>query len=314
VELRKFTLCAALLIVVILCLVVWFYPPDQDFSTKNPAWNGAKDFYSSFGAAPVKSLGDLPQNPGGTILVEIPYVEISQTDLAALKQYVSDGGTLVLADDYGYGNSVLGYLQVNASFNGAPLLDPLFNYLNSYFPKVTEFAASTITDNITSIVLNHATGITAGAGVNTVARSSAASFLDINNNKVFDEEEPTGPIVVAAQASLSKGSVIMLADPSIMINSMQDIDDNRAFIGNIMNINGNNSEIMLDESHLPKDNLDEAKSGLAVLREKLATPAGITLIVAAIVALALLPILFRGKGGSNGRIFKYKRKSGQDTR
>lgn len=312
-ELRKFTLWVTLLIIVILCAVIWFYPPSQDFSTRNPSWNGARELHSSFGATPVKSLGDLPQNPGDTILVVIPYVEISQTDLAALKQYVSDGGTLVLADDYGYGNSVLEYLQINARFNGVPLLDTLFNYLTSYFPKVTDFAASTITDNITSIVLNHATGITSGAGVKTIAQSSAASFLDINNNEIFNEDEPTGPIVVAAQTNFGKGLVIMLADPSIMINSMQDIDDNRAFVGNIMKISGNDSAVMLDESHLPTDNLDEAQGGLAALRGKLATPAGITLIVAAIIALALLPILFRGKGGMHGRIFKDKRKSGQDT-
>ena len=313
-ELRKFALWLTLLVVVLLVVAIWFYPSTSDFNAKNQAWNGAEEFYNKFGATPVKSLDELPQNPGDTVLIVIPYVDFSQTDLAALKQYVSGGGTLVLADDYGYGNTVLEYLQINASFNGTPLLDPLFNYKNSYLPRVTNFTASAITQNIVSIVLNHATSLDTGAGVQIIAQSSTASFLDLNGNQSLDVEEPTGPLVVAAQTNLSKGSVIILADPSIIINSMLDMENNSAFIGNIIKSKGPDAAVMFDESHLPKDNLDEAQSGLAALRDKLATPAGITLIVAAIAALALLPIWFRGKGGMNGRIFKHKRNPGQDAR
>ncbi len=313
-QLRKFAVLLTILIIALLVAVIWFYPSSQDFKAKNPSWNGAREFARHFDAASLQSLGDLPENPDNTVLVVIPYIDFSQTDLAALKQYVGGGGTLVLADDYGYGNTVLDYLQINVRFNGTPLLDPLFNYKNSYFPRATDFTASAITRNISSIVLNHATSLDAGAGIEIIARSSAASFLDTNNNELSDEDEPAGPMTVAAQAAVDKGRVIMLSDPSIIICSMLNMDDNNAFIGNIIKSAGADSEVMLDESHLPKDNLDEAQSGLADLRGKLATPAGITLIVAAIVALALLPIWFRGKGGSHGRIFKHKRNHGQDTR
>lgn len=314
-ELRKFAVWLTLLIAVLLVAVIWFYPSSQDFKAKNPAWNGAKEFVHNFGSDSLQSLGGLPQNPSGTILILIPYTEVSQTDLAALKKYVGGGGTLVLADDYGYGNSVLAYLQIDARLNGTPLLDPLFNYKNSYFPRVTDFNASPITENITSIVLNHATCIDAGPKVKPIAQASSASFLDINNNQSLDEREPTGPLVVAAQAVVDEGRVIILSDPSIIINSMLDMGDNNAFIANIINSKGPGAVVMLDESHLPKDNLDEAQYGLAALRDKLATPAGITLTMALIIALALLPIWwFKGKGGMHGGIFKNKRHPGQDTR
>ena len=313
-ELRKFALWLTLLIIVSLTALVWFYPSSQDFKAKNPSWNGAREFARHFGADSLQSLDDLPQNPGDTVLVVIPYIEVSRTDLAALKLYVSNGGTLVLADDYGYGNTVLEYLKINASFNGAPLLDPLFNYKNSYLPRVTDFTTSAITQNISNIALNHATSLDAGVGVQAIARSSAASFLDINNNTVHDEDETAGPLTVAAQAAVANGRVIILSDPSMIINSMLDMDDNNAFIANIIKSAGADSEVMFDESHLPKDNLDEAQGGLAALRGKLATPAGIALILTVIVALALLPIWFRGKGGKHGRIFKHKRNPGQDIR
>jgi hypothetical protein len=313
-QLRKFALWATLLMIVSLIALVWFYPSNEDFKAKNPAWNGAREFARHFRADSLQSLGDLPENPGDTILVIIPYIDFSQTDMAALKQYVGGGGTLVLADDYGYGNTVLGYLQINARFNGAPLLDPLFNYKNSYIPNVTDFTASALTQNVTCIVLNHATSLDAGSGVQIIAQTSAASFLDINNNGIAEEDEPNGPLTVAAQAVLDKGRVIILSDPSIIINSMLDMDNNSAFISNIMKSAGPDAAVMFDESHLPKENLDEAQGGLAALRGKLATPAGIALIVIIIVALALLPIWFRGKGGKHGGIFKHKRNPGQDTR
>lgn len=313
-QLRKLALWLTLLIAALLVAVIWFYPSGQDFNTKSQAWNGAGEFYSSFGATPVRSLGDLPQDPGDAILVVVPYSNFSQADLAALKQYVSNGGTLVLADDYGYGNTVLDYLQIDARFNGAPLLDPLFNYKNSCLPRVTDFTASPITKNISSIVLNHATGIDAGAGVQPIAQTSPSSFMDANNNTVHDEDEIAGPLTVAAQAAVANGRVIILSDPSMVINSMLDMDDNNAFLGNIIKSAGPGAAVMLDESHLSKDNLDEAQSGLANLRGKLATPAGIALTLTLIAALALLPLWFRGKGVKHGGIFKHNRNPGQDTR
>ena len=299
-ELRRYLLIISLAIAAALIIVVWLYPSSNDFSAENPSWNGAAEFTDSFVTSSLRSYADLPENPEDTVLVLIPYIEFTDSDLALLSSYINDGGTLVLADDYGYGNTVLEYLQINASFNGEPLLDPVFNYKNSFFPRVTDFASSTLTENLDSIVLNHATGMTIGDGVEIIAQSSATSFIDLNDDQLYDQEEPLGPLPVAAQADFNDGMVIMLSDPSIIINCMQDMDDNLTFITNIMQIKGADSDIMIDESHLPSANLDEAKSILTSMRDALATPAGTIAVVTAIVVLILLPIWLRRKGGNHG--------------
>jgi hypothetical protein len=300
VELRRYLFLISLAIAAILVIVVWLYPSGNDFMSANPSWNGAGEFTDSFVTSSLRYYADLPEDPDNTILVLIPYTELTNAELALLDGYISDGGTLVLADDYGYGNTILEHMHINASFNGETLLDPVFNYKNSFFPRVTDFSASALTGDLDSIILNHATAMTIGDGVSTIAQSSAASFIDSNGNQLYDEGEPAGPLTVAAQANLSDGIVILLSDPSIIINCMQDMDDNLIFITNIMRIKGADAQIMLDESHLPGANLDEAKSVLASIRDALATPAGTAAIVTAIVVLILLPTWIRRKGGKHG--------------
>jgi hypothetical protein len=281
--------------------VIWFYPSSKDFRANNFAWNGVREFSEGFGADMLLSLDNLPENPGNCVLVLIPYESFSAADLASLDSFISNGGSLLLADDYGNGNQVLEYLHINASFSGEQLLDPLFNYKNSFFPKVIDFTNAAINESVDSIVLNHATSLDIGAGVELVARSSASSFLDLNDNQIRDEGEIAGQLPVAAKAEYSNGLVFMLSDPSTIINCMRDIGDNYAFIDNMIRYNGPEPSIMLDQSHLPSDNLYQTKSGLITIRNALATPAGITLIVTVVVILTLLPIWLRVKGGKYDR-------------
>ncbi len=300
-DFRRFLSVLILATTALLAVVIWFYPSSADFRTDNFAWNGAREFSEGFGADMLLSLDDLPDNPADCVLITIPYVSFSAADLASLDSFVSNGGTLLLADDYGNGNQVLEYLHLNASFSGEQLLDPLFNYKNSFFPKVIDFTDAAINEGVDSIVLNHATSLDIGAGVQLVARSSASSFLDLNDNRMLDDGEPAGPLPVAAKAEYNKGLVFMLSDPSTIINCMRDIGDNYAFIDNIMRYNGPEPSIMLDQSHLPSDNLYQAKSGLITIRKALATPAGITLIVTIVIIVTLLPIWLRVKGGKHDR-------------
>jgi hypothetical protein len=314
VDFRRFLSILILAIIALLVVVIWFYPSSKDFRTDNFAWNGAREFSEGFGADMLLSLDDLPENPADCVLITIPYVGFSAADLASLDSFISNGGTLLLADDYGNGNQVLEYLRINGSFSGEQLLDPLFNYKNSFFPKIIDFTDAAISESVASIVLNHATSLDIGAGVEIIARSSASSFLDLNDNQILDDGEPIGPLPVAAKAEYNRGLVFMLSDPSTIINCMSDIGDNYAFIDNITRYNGPEPSIMLDQSHLPSDNLYQSKSGLITIRNALATPAGVTLIVTIVIILTLLPIWLRAKGGKHDRKDGNKWRSGKDTR
>jgi hypothetical protein len=105
---------------------------------------------------PIDNLSNLPKTTAETAVVIIPYTQIAELELSQIGTYVRNGGTLVLFDDYGYGNQILSSLDAEIKFSGKPLIDPLFNYNTKTLPKIADFTADKITTNVSSIVLNHA--------------------------------------------------------------------------------------------------------------------------------------------------------------
>ena len=119
--------------------LVWFYPPTGDFKVKNPFWNGLSALSQQGKIMILNSLDNLPSIGKGSAFLVVPYMQFSDAELAQIRSYVSTGGTLVLLDDYGFGNQVLASLGLNMKFTGQPLLDPLFDYNNKWLPKITDF-------------------------------------------------------------------------------------------------------------------------------------------------------------------------------
>ncbi len=286
------------LILVISLLAVWFYPSVQDYIATNTMWNGLNEFSNEFSADQIDSLDDLPDLPEKSVLVAIPYLDYSDEELAEVKQFIDDGGTLLLIDDYGYGNNILEYLGVSVRFTNKPLLDPIFSYKNQYLPRITDFAPEVKENDIDVIMFNHATTLTNVVESGVIAWSSSASFLDINESGVLDEGEPKGPFVVAAEFRLGRGTLALVSDPSIIINAMVGRDDNYRFIKYLTRHNGEQKEIVVDNSHLSKTPLDVSKTRLIGAREALSSPyalAGITAMIFVVVSRYTLR-----KGGTIG--------------
>lgn len=286
------------LISVISLLSIWFYPSVQDFMASNVMWQGIKNFSSEFNAESIDSLDDLPASPEKVVLVAIPYLEYTSEELVKMKQFVANGGTLLLMDDYGYGNSVLAHLSVKARFSNKPLLDPLFGYKNQSLPRITDFAAEVKENGINVIMLNHATTLTNVVEAGAIAWSSRASFLDTNENGVWEEGEPKGPFIVATKFRLGRGTLALVSDPSIIINAMVGRDDNYRFVEYLTRQNGEQKEIVVDSSHLSKTPLDVSKTRLLGARKALSNPyalVGITAMIFVIVSRYTLK-----KGGTIG--------------
>ena len=176
-------LATVALILLISVLCIWFYPSIQDFMAGNTMWNGIKTFCDEFDADNIDSLDELPIPPENTTLVAIPYLEYSDTELSKIKRFVVDGGTLLLMDDYGYGNSILTYLGLSVRFSNRPLLDPLFCYKNQWMPRITDFASEMNERELTVIIFNHATSLNVIEDTRVIAWSSKASFLDTDEKK-----------------------------------------------------------------------------------------------------------------------------------
>lgn len=283
------------LIIAISLLCIWFYPSIQDFMASNTMWNGIRNFSSEFNADDIESLGELPDVAEETALVAIPYLDYSNEELSKLKGFVEDGGTLLLMDDYGYGNSVLAYLGVSVRFTNKPLLDPLFCYKNQWLPKITDLAPRVKESGIDVIVFNHATTLTNVEQTEIIAWSSTTSFLDINENESWDEGEPKGPLPVATEVRFGKGKLVLASDPSIMLNSMVGRDDNYNFIKYLTTHKGEQKAILVDSAHLTKTPLDVSKTRLTGVREILSTPYPLLGIVALIFVVVSRYTLKKGE-------------------
>jgi hypothetical protein len=294
-ESRKVLPALILIIVLVSCAIIWFYPPTGDFRVDNPAWNGYSELSKNTGALALASLSDLPSSGDGTALVLVPYEQFTTIELSEINNYVSSGGTLVLLDDYGYGDQVLGNLGLNARFSGQTLLDPLFNYKNKWFPTITDFSPTTANVNVSSIVFNHATYLNGTTGMMPIAFSSDFSFADANNNATYDAGELNGPLAVAAYAKLGQGFVVVVSDPSLAINGMIYQGSNREFINKIVYIGGGVSQVYIDQSHLPATALDEAKGALAVVYGVVAYPLGTLALIVVVMAYSFNRFYKRGK-------------------
>ncbi len=287
-NLRRFLVMLTIALVIVLAVVVWFTPTNEDFRADNPFWNGTKNLSSSSPVVFLESLSNLPSSPNGSTLIFIPYLPSNPSELEALNSFVAQGGTLILADDYGYGNRVLGYLELKARFSGQPLLDPLVNYKNKWFPRISRFKPSSVTDNIDTIVFNHATCLTDVEATDVLALSSSFSFLDLNGNQEWEEDEPTGPLPVISQHKLGSGRIILVSDPSLFINGMERLESNYNFIQNIAALTTSN--LLIDQSHLPPSNLHQTKSLLTYIHGYLTTPLGTLGLVILALTVTLMPL------------------------
>jgi hypothetical protein len=295
VTLRKFLISLAIIIVVILAVVIWAIPSDEDFRVENTFWNGSSRLSASQAVTPLETLADLPEVTEGATLILIPYLQLTPSELEDVTRFLSEGGTLVLADDYGHGNEVLSSLGIEARFSGQALLDPLFNYKIEQLPRVFNFVPDSVTDGVSSLVLNHATCLIDVEAGEVLAMSSSFSFLDLNDSGQWDEGEPAGAMPVISGHSLGRGRVILVSDPSIFINSMDALDDNYGVIENIASISS--SGLYLDQSHLPHSDLHYTKNLLADVRSVLTTPVGMLALVAVLLIMIMRPMWPRKGGG-----------------
>ncbi len=284
-RLSNLLLAVVALTLIISALCIWFYPSLQDFMETNTAWNGIRKFSDDYSAVNTASLAALGDYQEGGVLVAIASQTYNEEDLERIKLYVNQGGTLLLMDDFGYGNSILSYLGLSARFSNKPLLDPLFCYRNQNLPRITDFTPRVKAAGIEVIVLNHATTLSDIAGEQAIARSSAASFLDTDESGNWSEGEPKGPFAVAAEIKLGKGIVYAVADPSIIINTTFGRDNNEAFIKYLITRRGEPGTVTVDASRLLKSPLDIGKERLLDIWTFLSNPFAILVIMAVLFVI-----------------------------
>lgn len=272
------------IILIISALCILFFPTVQDFMVGNTLWNGLVEFTQEQRALTIHSFDDLPALPQGKALLTVPALPYGEEELAQLREFLTRGGRVIIMDDFGYGNQILEYLGLQARFSGDILLDPLFSHRNPRLPRIIDFSPEVNEAGVGAVVLNHATALTDVALGKVIAWSSEESFMDVDRDGGQAPAETGGPLPVAARFEFGQGEIILVSDPSILINSMVRKDDNRAFL-EYLTAGIEPGGILVDQLHLEKTPLDQSRLTIVAARELFSQPP---------LALGLIALIFAG--------------------
>ena len=233
-----------------------------DFSIYNTGWNGCSrlavrtyetgDFTPNLRLAndreievTQRSLLEYSVVPNSTSMVFLgPNQDFGTEEIEYLEEFLMDGGKVVLADDYGTGNQLLSGLNTSSRFAGETLFDLSFEK-NPEFSVVYDFRDHALTQDLSFVMLNRPTYLRLGSEAVPLMNTTEGSWVERD-----DGDHRIGKSPVMSVEPYGDGELILLSDPSIMINSMLDRLDNEILMMNLLDyISEDRTDIIIDESH-----------------------------------------------------------------
>lgn len=251
-------LLVALALTVVITGVVAAGTSQTAFSTYNAAWDGASDLRETATGQGTESVVALntteytETDPNETIAVVLsPDEPYSQQDRERLASFVDQGGTVVLAEDFGpHTAPLLDAVGVETRFTGAPLRDEQEYYRSPALPVATNVSAHAETENVDQLTLNHGTSLRineSASNTTVLVSSSEFAYLDTDRDGELDNNETLASRPVVARESAGAGTVYVVSDPSIFINSMLERPGNAQFAANLFT---DHEAVIFDYSHV----------------------------------------------------------------
>ena len=271
---RRYTiLVIAGIVIIILAAALSFNYPREDFSVYNGQWNGDSDLrtlvQNDHPSSVMFGEKDLSGKNSGALLLINPNANVgfSQDDISSIRSFVTAGGSLLIANDFGNANQLLDGLGIGSvvRFNGSLLYDDYNNWAGAALPSISTFSNSSLTSGITALSFNYATGLDVGTfngttvgspavsigNVTVLAKSSPASYLGGSSGAPPDNGT-RGEKPVLASLTYGDGKIILLSDPSVFINGMVGRGDNEQLFKNVVaNLTNGDPQtpVFFDESH-----------------------------------------------------------------
>ena len=171
----------------------------------------------------------------------------------AIIEFVKQGGNLLLADDFGYGNTIA--KEFGVGFTNYKLYDRNYEK-NTAFIKATAttpFGKRTVLLNEPSTLFNVGESF-------LILSSGEDSFIDKNGNELEDSDEGGGNFPLCVFTEYGDGRVILISDPGLFINNMLSRYENRAFALDLIKmLLPSGGEVIFDESsHISPDYLSSS--------------------------------------------------------
>ena len=214
-----------------------------DFGPSNTAWNGFSTLVAVEHPTIINHVSSLPRDGTGYVLLEDgPSSPYTPSEAAQVSSFVASGGTLVVADGQAaIANTLLSGMGLSSRFTGGVLTDPLFNFRNSFLVV----APTVHMHNVSSIAFNYATTLTVSdPGARVLAYSSDFSYLYPTQPGESIASAPHGPFPVVAEIPDGRGTVYLISDDSVFINSMIYRDGNANLLKDLTT-----GTMILDTSH-----------------------------------------------------------------
>ncbi|MFB6163054.1 MAG: DUF4350 domain-containing protein [Halococcoides sp.] len=221
------------------------------FDPYNSGWNGTSEFRAlaaDHGQATLITEGTYTRlDPDRSVVVVLAPTEAYYARSGrALQSYLNQGGTVVVAGDRGRPADWLVQNLTDYRLNRTPVRD-LASYTKGPALPLVHPPADRPIDGVESVATNLPASIENVPPEKRMLVTSATAYRDADGDAHPDDSEPLGPFTVAASQSVGDGRVIVLADPSVVIDSMIDRADNRAFVTTLF---GDADRIYLDRSHV----------------------------------------------------------------
>lgn len=256
-------------LLLLLSVMVPVVSSDADFSIYNTGWNGCselgKEAYGTGSLLPTVDIssssqerilhtsldeleGDIdPEN--SAIMIIGPELDFNEEERSYLHEFTALGGILFIADDFGSSDRLLSHLQTDTRITGSAMMDLSF-MKSAEFSVTRDMKEHNITEGVDTILMNHPSTVSPGNNAETLINSSGASWLDRDLDGVRDVEEPQGPFSILTVENYGRGELIILSEPSLLINDMKEHFNNSRLLSNLIeHITNDRDTLVIDESH-----------------------------------------------------------------
>jgi hypothetical protein len=282
-----FWVAGAVLLGAVLILTAHLSGNSLEFSRYNPNWNGTSQFFSDLDRHHTSEILDPAQlsayHSTGLLLIIAPLRPPTSGEITAYRTFLEQGNTILLADDFGNGNAILEGLGSRVTLMPGNLSSVDREYADSYSVVVYRVTNATPVQSVTSLVLNRPAPLEGGK---SLMATSIMSWVDANGDRRINTNELLGKFSVMTTEDIGPGRLIVLSDPSIFINSMQDIDekwDNHRLIETIVNHNG---PVLIDQMNSRTADTEGISGMLHVIRTTFIITILCVVVLVLVVAMA----------------------------
>lgn len=293
------SLVALILFLSIISLVgVKIYDKPSSSSVYNADYNGFSDIYEMLRREgynmkiEASDSGNVSYLGTGTLWVIFsPTNKYTEKEKEKLKDFVSRGGYLLVADRFDGGRELAGVFDI--TLFGHALVD-----YSSYVKRQDLPVLPAALDSQTTYALVYkfpAAIDNYPENTRIISKSSRISFIDTDDNGKITSKDYGGSFPVAVETKYEKGTIVFFSDPNVFSNDLIGRKDNLKFARDLV-FSLNPQLIVFDESHGQGAELTQNTKLLVLVGDMLKNYKmilAITLIVAVLFLLWKILILPR---------------------